>query len=73
MDEHTVSVIITVVLILALIAYAIFLFEAYKKQIFIFTPYTPPPLENGFQPLIAVTPLSAQEKADKKAAYTKPG
>ncbi len=53
------NVIIVVVLIVLLIIYAIFLYWAFVTRRWIFAPYMPPPLKNGFQPggdVVSLTP-----------------
>lgn len=44
------------------------MFEFYKKQTFIFTPYTPPPPPpNSFYPLGSVTPLTPEQIDQRNA------
>lgn len=60
--EKHVYIGIVVFLLVVVIAYTIFMFEMYKQQKFIFTPYVPPtPSEPYFYPLGNVTPLTAEE------------
>jgi len=59
---------IYILIFISLIIYLIVLYECYKKQIFIFTPYrekTPP--EPYFYPLAPVFVLTAQQIADRNA------
>ena len=51
-----------------MIVYAIVMFEIYKNQTFIFTPYQQPaPPPNTFRPLGNVTPLTQEEINQRNA------
>lgn len=57
---------ILVTLLIIVIIYAIVMFETFKNQSFIFTPYIPPtPPSNHFYPLGDVRPLT-QEEIDQR-------
>lgn len=59
--------ILSTVLVIMII-YVIVMFEFYKNQTFIFTPYVPPtPPPNYFYPLGSVTPLT-QEQIEQRNA-----
>jgi len=62
------SIVILVVTLLALIIYGIFLYEMYVQQKFIFTPYVPPPLENGFQPLGGIVKITPEQQYQRCVA-----
>lgn len=64
------NVIIVVVLIILLIIYAIFLYWAYVNRRWIFAPYKPPPLKNGFQPGGEVISLTPAQQACRKQVLT---
>lgn len=68
------NVIIVIVLIVFLIIYAIFLYWAFVNRRWIFAPYEPPPLKNGFQPGGDVVSLTeAQQECRKQALLGKTG
>lgn len=56
------AVIIGIILIIVVIAYAIFLYWAYLNQRFIFSPYTPNPGPGLFQPGGDVIKLSPEQQ-----------
>ena len=60
------NVIIVVVLIVFLIIYAVFLYWAFVNRRWIFAPYMPPPLKNGFQPGGDVITLTPAQQACRK-------
>ena len=67
-SSKAVSVGILIVILIAIIIYIIVMFELYKQQKFIFSPYTPPsPPPNSFYPLGSVTPMT-QEQIDNRNA-----
>ncbi len=69
---HGASVIISIVILILIVIYAIFLWWAYRNGKFIFSSYVLPPLKNGFQPGGQVIFLTAQEIAARKAAIGVP-
>lgn len=63
-----VSVGILIVILVIMIVFAVVMFETYKNDTFIFTPYTPPPPPpNTFFPLGNVTPMTQEEIAARNA------
>lgn len=69
-DKATLALFI--VLIVVLVGYAIFIFIMYSKKKFIFAPYQQPPLgANQFYPLVSVVPLTPDQQAARKEAYTR--
>ncbi len=57
-----------------LIIYAIFLYWAFVRRRWIFAPYEPPPLTNGFQPGGDVVSLTeAQQECRKQVLLGKTG
>lgn len=57
---------ILIAILAIMIIYVIVMFECFKNQTFIFTPYAPPtPPGNFFYPLGTVTPLT-QEEIDQR-------
>lgn len=64
--SKTLNLIIGLGLLVALVAYAIFLYVMYHQQKWIFAPYEQPPLKNGFQPNGKVTKLTPDEQAARK-------
>lgn len=65
------SVAIIVITILAIIAFGVFLYISYRQQKWVFAKYVPPPTPaNAFHPLGGVVPLTPDEQAARKAAYT---
>lgn len=62
------SITILIVVLVIMIVYALIMFETYKNDTFIFTPYTPPaPPPNTFFPLGNVTPMTQEEIAARNA------
>lgn len=62
------SIAILVALLIIFIAYVVLLFELYKNQTFIFTPYKQAePPANTFRPLGTVTPLTQEEINQRNA------
>ncbi len=62
MGTKGVSIGILIGILVIIIIYAIFMFEMYRKQQFIFAPYTPPPAPaNAFYPLGSVRPMTQDE------------
>lgn len=53
-------------LLLALFIYLIVVFYAYKNGWWIFGPYTPPPLENGWQPGGPLQQLTPEQAAARR-------
>jgi hypothetical protein len=64
------NVIIVVILIVALIIYAAVIYWTYVNRTWIFAPYTPPPLANGFQPGGQVISLTPAQQACRKQVLT---
>ncbi len=62
------NAIIVIVLIVLLIIYAIFLYWAFINRRWIFAPYEPPALKNGFQPGGDVVSLTEAQQACRKQA-----
>lgn len=57
-----ISITILIIILIVVIIYVVVMFELYKRQLFIFAPYTPPPPPpNSFYPLGSVTPLTLEE------------
>lgn len=68
MSSNAISVTILVFILLTVIIYVIVMFELYKNQTFIFSPYTPPvPQTPHFYPLGAVHPLSQEDINQRNA------
>lgn len=62
MSTNGISVAILIIILIILIIYVVVMFELYKQQTFIFSPYTPPtPTSNHFYPLGAVHPLTQEQ------------
>lgn len=62
MSTSAISIGILIFVLLVMIIYAIAMFELYKKDAFIFTPYKQPsPPPNTFRPLGTITPLTQEE------------
>lgn len=65
---HAASVVILILVLIIMIVFALVMFETYKNDTFIFTPYTPPaPPANTFFPLGNVTPMTQEEIAARNA------
>lgn len=64
------NVIIVVVLIIILVIYAIILWWTHRNRTWIFAPYRPPPLPNGFQPGGEVVSLTPAQQACRKQVLT---
>ena len=64
------NVIIGIVLLIVLVIYGIFVYISYRDQKWIFEPYDPPPLKNGFRPGGKPVPLTSAEIARRKAQLT---
>ena len=68
MSTKGISIGILIFILLVIIIYVIVMFELYKRQIAIFSPYTPPsPPPNSFYPLGAVTPMTQDEINERNA------
>lgn len=62
MASKGISIGILIFILFIMIVYVIVMFELYKRQKFIFSPYTPPPAPpNSFYPLGTVTPMTQEE------------
>jgi hypothetical protein len=64
MKTKGICITIVVVLLAIIIAYMIFMFEAFKGEFFIFAKYNPPPPPsnlNAFYPLGTITPMTQDE------------
>lgn len=67
-STKAISIGILIFILIIVIVYVIVMFELYKRQTFIFAPYTPPtPPSNYFYPLGKVTPLT-QTQIDQRNA-----
>ena len=62
----SINLVIGIGLLVALVAYAVFLYVMYHRQEWIFSPYEAPPLPNGFQPNGRVTKLTPDEEAARR-------
>lgn len=58
---------ILIFLVITLIIYVIVIYETYKKQTFIFAPYTPPPAPNNAIYMATVTQMTPDEIAERNA------
>lgn len=68
MSSKEIAIGILIFILITIIVYVIVMFELYKKQTFIFTPYTPPPPPpNSFYPLGSITPLTHEEIDQRNA------
>ena len=69
MSSKEICIGILIFILVVIIIYVLVMFELYKKQKFIFTPYTstnpPPKPSNSFYPLGSVTPMT-QEEIDQR-------
>lgn len=68
MSSKEISIGILISILVIIIVYVIVMFELYKKQTFIFTPYIPPsPPPNSFYPLGSTTPMTSEEIDQRNA------
>lgn len=62
MGTKGISIGILISILVVMIIYVLVIFELYRKQTFIFAPYTPPPAPaNAFYPLGSVRPMTQDE------------
>ena len=68
MSSKEICIGILIFILVIIIVYVIVMFEFYKNESFIFTPYKPPPPPgNAFYPLGNVTPMTADEIEQRNA------
>jgi flagellar basal body-associated protein FliL len=68
MGTNGLAIGILIFLLILVIVYIIVMFEMYKNKKFIFTPYVQPtPPNPSFYPLGSVTPMTADEIAQRNA------
>ena len=62
MASKGIAIGVLIFILFVMIVYVIVMFELFKQQKFIFSPYTPPPPPpNSFYPLGTVTPMTPEE------------
>lgn len=71
MSDRTLCIILLLILLLLLVIYAFFLFECWRRQVFMFGKFKPDPVPaNAFQPQGTVTMLGADEILRRRKALT---
>ncbi len=63
---------VAVIFVVIVIIYTIILFVTYSQDSWIFQPYVPVLPPNACEPLIAVIPLTEEEKARQQELLTNP-